>query len=103
VKLAAALGSLISGVHHFYDFATFHLLASPACSYLLAAVADARAAHLDPGVLHPDLALLPITPVHHQMIMVGSASHDAVMLRVVTLTHLQCARTQSVVMTVPSL
>jgi hypothetical protein len=61
VKLAAALGGLIPGVHHFYDFAAFHLLALPARSYLLAAVADAHAAHLHPGIPHPDLALLP----HH--------------------------------------
>jgi hypothetical protein len=26
---------LMSGVHHFYDFATFHLLVSPVCLYLL--------------------------------------------------------------------
>jgi hypothetical protein len=64
VKLAAAPDGLISGVHHFYDFAAFHLFASPVCPYLLAAVADAQAANLDPGVLHPDLALLPIPPMH---------------------------------------
>jgi hypothetical protein len=54
----------MSGVHHFYDFAALHLLALPVCLCLLAAVADAHAAHPDPEVLHPDLALLPITPMH---------------------------------------
>jgi hypothetical protein len=78
VKLAAALDGLTSGVHHFYDFATFHLPASPVCLYLLATVADAHTAHIDPGFLHPDLALLRITPMHHPMSMDSSATSGGI-------------------------
>jgi hypothetical protein len=54
----------MSRIHYFYDFAAFRLLGSPVCSDHLAAAADLRTADLEPGVLHPDLALLPITPMH---------------------------------------
>jgi hypothetical protein len=60
----AVIGSLVSGVHHFYDFAPFRIVCSPLCFDLLAALAGLRAAHLDPGVPHPGPALLPITPMH---------------------------------------
>jgi hypothetical protein len=36
----------------------------PSVSASVATVADLATADLDPEVLHPDLALLPITPMH---------------------------------------
>jgi hypothetical protein len=60
----AVIGYLVPGVHHFYDFALFGIVCSPLCFDLLTALADLRAAPLDHGIPHPDLALLPITPMH---------------------------------------
>ena len=44
----------------------------PGCASVVA-VTDLAAADLAPRFLHPDLALLSITPVHHVVIMVSSA------------------------------
>jgi hypothetical protein len=52
------------GVHRIYYFAAFCLPWSALVSAPIAAVADLVAADLAPGILHPDLALLPITPLH---------------------------------------
>ena len=52
------------GVHGIYDFAVFCLPWSAPCFRLVAAVTDLVAADLAPGLLNPDLALLPITPMH---------------------------------------
>jgi hypothetical protein len=52
------------GVHGIYDFAVFCLPWSAPVSASVSAVTDLVAADLAPGLLHSDLALLPITPMH---------------------------------------
>jgi hypothetical protein len=52
------------GVHRIYDFAAFCLPWSAPVSASAAAVTDLVTADLGPGFLHPDLALLPIRPMH---------------------------------------
>jgi hypothetical protein len=67
----------MSGVHHIYDFAPSACPGQPPVSASVASVAaviNLAAADLDPGILHADLALLPITPLHHLMIMASSAT-----------------------------
>jgi hypothetical protein len=54
----------VCGVHRIYDFGTFCLSWSPLRLRLVTTVTDLAAADLDPRFLHPDLALLPITPMH---------------------------------------
>jgi hypothetical protein len=58
------MSSPLSSVHDFYDFVRFRMVRSPLCLDLLAAAADLRAARLDSEIPHPDLALLPIRPMH---------------------------------------
>jgi hypothetical protein len=64
----------MSGVHHIYDFAPSACPGQPPVSASVAAVINLAAADLDPGILHADLALLPITLLHHLMIMASSAT-----------------------------
>jgi hypothetical protein len=52
------------GVHQIYDFVAFLCPGQPAVSTCLTIVPDLATADLDPGILHSDLALLPITPMH---------------------------------------
>jgi hypothetical protein len=54
----------VSGVHRIYDFAAFCLPWSALVSTCVAIVADLATADLAPALLHPDLAPLPITPMH---------------------------------------
>jgi hypothetical protein len=51
-------------VHGIYDFAAFCLPWSAPVSIPVATVTDLVAADLASRFLHPDLALLPITPMH---------------------------------------
>jgi hypothetical protein len=62
------------GVHSTYDFAAFSLPWSAPVSASVAAVSDLAPADLDPRFLHPDLALLPITPRHYRVIMAATGS-----------------------------
>jgi len=55
----------VRGVHGIYDFAVFCLPWSAPVSASVATIADLAIADLAPGTLHPDLALLPATPMHH--------------------------------------
>jgi hypothetical protein len=66
IKAAAdlAASSGMSGVHRIYDFAAFCLPWSAQVSGSVPAVTDLDPADLAFGLLHPDLALLPITPMH---------------------------------------
>jgi hypothetical protein len=59
-----AARSAVSGVHRIYDFAAFCLSWSAPLFCSIAGVADLVAADLGLRLQHPDLALLPIRPMH---------------------------------------